>query len=222
MDVDLTEQAAVGGSDALDIVGTIQLILDRVAAQTAPRNQYGDQRSVIWVPVTSLGECQSPEDTGILVVSFARFFEFTHQFVFYGFQHTEADLSFQLMDCLGRVIMRYPSNGAQYASASFNPYFISVSGIGAVLVLANAARSNTLSSAAVVAAVNSYGPLQANIGSHDPTAMRELALFRLVGNIPGKDVPPPKPGTVSSILQRCRFFGQPGGHIALTCPGQVR
>jgi hypothetical protein len=225
MDVDLTEQAASGGAGALDIVGTIQLILDRIAAQSAPRNQFGDERQIIWLPVTSQGECQSERDTGILEVRVARFVQYTHQWIVYGVQHAEAELSFQLLDCAGRVILAFPNNGATYASATFQPYYVSLTGISAIYALSAAlshANNTNLGVAAVFGTINSYGPLQANVGAHDPTEMQELALFRLVGNIPGKNVPPPARGTVSSLLEECRFFGQPGGHIALECPPSLR
>jgi hypothetical protein len=225
MDVDLTEQAAAGGGNALDIVGTIQLILDRIAAQTAPRNQFGDQRQIIWLPITADGECQSPRDTGILEVRVARFVQYAHQWIVVGVQHSEAQLSFQLLDCAGRVILAFPNNGATYASASFRPYYVSLTGASAIYALAaalNHSNNNNLGVAAVFGTINAYGPLQANVGAHDPIEMQELALFRLVGNIPGKNVPPPAPGTVSSLLDQCRFYGQPGGHIALECPSSVR
>jgi hypothetical protein len=224
MDVDFTEQAAAGGTDALNIVGTIQLILDRIAAQTAPHDEWGEPRSILWLPVTPERECENPDDTAILEVKVARFIQYTHQWVIYGLQHSEADLSFDLLDCSGRVIMRFPNNGTTYGSASFSPYYLSLGGTSAVLAFSSAfSHSNSnLGIAAVVGAVNSYGPLQANIGSHDPLELQELALFRLVGNIPGKNVAPPAPGTVSSLLEKCNFFGQPGGHIALNCPAQLR
>jgi hypothetical protein len=137
MDVDLSERAAVGGSDTLDIVGTLQLILDRIAAQTAPNNAFGEPRQIIWLPVSSDGECESPDDTAILEVRFARFVQYIHQFVFFGVQHAEADLSFALLDCSGRVIFSYPNNGAQYGSASFSPYYLSLGGTAAAIVLAS-------------------------------------------------------------------------------------
>jgi hypothetical protein len=221
MDVDFTEQAAEGGADALDIVGTIQLILDRIAARTAPRDSWGDPRSIIWMPVNAQHECQSLNDTAILEVYVARFISYTRQWVVVGHQHSEADLSFRLIDCSGRELMRFPQSDAEYASASFSPYFFSISGTAAAIALATSTNhNNNLTIAAIISAVNSYGSLQPNIGAHDPLDAQELALFRLVGNIPGKDVPPPAPGTVSSLLQTCKFFGQPGGHIALTCPSE--
>ncbi len=224
MDVDFTEQAAAGGADAINIVGTIQLILDRIAAHTAPRDAWGDPRSIIWMPVNAQHECQSLGDTGILEVSFARFTSYTRQWIFVGKQHAEADLSFRLIDCVGRELMRFPDNDATYGSASFSPFYFSISGAGAAIALVTAAShpNSNLTIAAVIGTVNSYGPLQANIGSHDPSDAQELALFRLMGNIPGNSVPPPAPGTVASMLEQCRFFGQPGGHIALTCLRRVQ
>jgi len=219
MDVDFTEQAAAGGTDALNIVGTIQLILDRVAARTAPRDSWGEPRSIIWMPVNAEHECQNLDDTAILEVYVARFISYTHQWIFIGHQHAEADLSFRIIDCAGRELMRFPSSDAEYGSATFSPYFFSIGGAAAALALAtSASHANNLTIAAVIGAVNSYGPLQANVGAHDPLEAQELALYRLVGNIPGRDVPPPAPGSISSLLQQCRFFGQPGGHIALACP----
>jgi hypothetical protein len=216
MDVDLTEQAQQGGVDLLTIVGTIQLILDRIAARTAPRDTWGDERSIIWLPVTAQRECQSGEDTAILEVSYARFVTYQKQWVFIGRQHSEADLAFRIIDCAGRQLLRYPNSDATYGEASFSPYYVSVVGTAATIAVATA-HSNNVGLAYFVGLVNGYGPLQANIGAHDTSDLQELALFRLMGNIPGKNVPPPAPGTIASLLEGCRFFGQPGGHIALGC-----
>lgn len=217
MDVDLTEEAQGGGADLLTIVGTIQLILDRIAARTAPRDQWGEPRSIIWLPVTAQRECQNAGDTAILEVSVARFVTYSRQWVMIGHQHSEADLAFRLIDCAGRQLMRFPNSDAAYGQADFSPYYFSISGTAAVIAVATA-HANDLGIAAVIGAVNSYGALQANVGQHDAQDAQELALFRLVGNIPGKNVPPPARGTVASILEACRFFGQPGGHVALSCP----
>jgi hypothetical protein len=217
MDVDLTEEAAGGGSDELDIIGTIELILDRVAARTAPLNSFRQRRSILWLPVNGNRECQDPDDAGILEIYVARFVQYTHEWVVVGLQHAEVDLSFELLSCSGKVLLRFPGGSAEYASASFSPYFISLGGAAAVVELSTAARQNNLNTAAVVTAVNSYGPLQTNIGMHDPTEAQELALFRMIGNIPGTDVPPPAPGTVASLLEQCRFTTSGGGAIGLAC-----
>jgi hypothetical protein len=216
MDVDLTEQAQGGGADLLTIVGTIQLILDRIAARTAPRDMWGEPRSIIWLPVTAERECQSTGDTAILEVSYARIVTYQKQWVLIGKQHSEADLAFRLVDCAGRQLLRYPDTDATYGSASFSPYYLSVVGTAATVAVFTA-HANNVGIAAFIGLVNGYGPLQANIGAHDTSDLEELALFRLMGNIPGKNVPPPAPGTVASLLEGCRFFGQPGGHIALEC-----
>lgn len=217
MDVDFTEQAQGGGADLLTIVGTIQLILDRIAARTAPRDMWGDERSIIWLPVTAGRECQSGGDTAILEVSYAKLVTWQKQWVFVGKQHAEADLAFRLIDCAGRQLLRYPNTDATYGSASFSPYYLSVVGTAATVAVFTA-HENNVGIAAFIGLVNGYGPLQANIGAHDVSDLQELALFRLMGNIPGKNVPPPSPGTIASLLEQCRFFGQPGGHIALGCP----
>jgi hypothetical protein len=217
MDVDLTEQAQAGGSDAIDIIGTIQLILDRVAARSAPHDRWGDPRSIIWLPVTAQRECQSPADTAVLEVSYARFVTYQRQWVLVGKQHSEADLAFRLIDCAGRELLRYPHTDATYGTASFSPFYVSISGTAATIAVFTLHADN-LGIAALVGTVNGYGALQANIGAHDNSDLEQLALFRLMGNIPGQNVPPPAPGTVASLLERCRFYGQPGGHVALTCP----
>jgi hypothetical protein len=217
MDVDLTEQAEAGGADLLTIVGTIQLILDRIAARTAPRDMWGEPRSIIWLPVTADRECQSAGDTAILEVSVARFVTYQKQWVLIGKQHSEAQLAFRLIDCAGRQLLRYPDTDATYGSASFSPYYLSVVGTAAAVAVATAHSSNNVGIAAFIGLVNGYGVLQANIGAHDPSDLQQLALFRLMGNIPGQNVPPPAPGTVAALLEGCRFFGQPGGHIALAC-----
>jgi hypothetical protein len=216
MDVDITERASAG-SGALDIIGTIQLILDRIAARTAPRNRFGQPRPILWLPVTGDRECEHSYDSGILEIDVARYVQYTHQWIVFGLQHSEVDLSFVLLDCAGRVLLRFPSNGADYASTSFNPYFVSLAGTAAVVELSTAARQNNLNTAAVVTAVNSYGPLQTNIGEHDPTEAQELALFRMVGNIPGQHVPAPAPGSVASLLETCRFTGYLGVPTGLVC-----
>jgi hypothetical protein len=217
MDVDITDRASAGGSGTLDITGTIQLILDRIAARTAPRSTFGQPRSILWLPVTNDRECQHSYDSGILEIDVARYVQYTHQWIVFGLQHAEVDLSFTLLDCAGRVLLRFPANGADYASTSFNPYFVSLGGAAAVVELSTAARQNNLNTAAVVTAVNSYGPLQTNIGMHDPTEAQELALFRMIGNIPGTNVPPPAPGSVASALERCRFTGYRGIPTGLVC-----
>jgi hypothetical protein len=222
MDVDLTEQAQGGGADLLTIVGTIQLILDRIAARTAPHDMWGDERSIIWLPVTAERECQTSQDTAILEVSYARFVTYQKQWVFIGRQHSEAQLAFRLIDCAGRQLLRYPNSDATYGSASFSPYYLSVVGTAATVAVFTAHSNNNVGLAYFIGLVNGYGPLQANIGAHDTSDLQELALFRLMGNIPGKNVPPPAPGTIASLLEGCRFFGQPGGHIALDCQPQKR
>lgn len=63
-------------------------------------------------------------------------------------------------------------------------YYLPVTGTIGVIALANA-HSNNSSIAAVIGVVNSYSTLQANIGAHDPNRARLLALYRLLGNIPG-------------------------------------
>jgi hypothetical protein len=218
MDVDFTEQAAGGGADAINIVGTIQLILDRIAARTAPDNKFGQPRSILWLPVTAQRECQDGTDAGILEVRVARFLGYNHQWIIYGRQHEEADLSFRLLDCSGRQILAFPSDGSSYASASFSPYYVSVGGTAAAIALASS-HSDNVTIAASIGVVNAYGPLQANVGAHDPMEMQELALYRLMGNIPGSHVPPPAPGTVADLLDRC-WFGTAEQHFAFACPPQ--
>ena len=216
MDVDFVEQAVASGGDGIDIVGTIQLILDRIAAQTAPLNMYRTPRSVLWVPVTGSKECQHSTDAGILEIRVARFVERTQNFIFIGHQIAEADLSFRIFDCAGREILSFPSDGSSYAVARFAPYFISVTGTAATLALANAHNNNN-SIASVLGVVNSYGALQANIGAHDSNSARNLALFRLIGNIPGDKVPPPAPGTVASLLETCSFGVDTDHYIRIHC-----
>ncbi|HYZ15115.1 MAG TPA: hypothetical protein VE591_01890 [Candidatus Acidoferrum sp.] len=216
MDVDFVEQAVASGGDGIDIVGTIQLILDRIAAQTAPFNLYGTSRSVLWVPVTADKECHHSSDAGILEVRVARFVGRSQSWVFVGHQIEEADLSFRIFDCAGREILSFPNDGSSYAVARFAPYYFSVTGTAGAIALANAHNSNN-SIASVVGIVNSYGALQANIGMHDSNNARNLALFRLIGNIPGDKVPPPAPGTVSSVLQTCAFRVDTDHYIRLHC-----
>jgi hypothetical protein len=54
-------------------------------------------------------------------------------------------------------------------------------------------HANNVTIAATIGVVNAYGPLQANVGAHDPMEMQVLALYRLMGNISGRHVPPPTP-----------------------------
>jgi hypothetical protein len=84
------------------------------------------------------------------------------------------------------------------------------------LALTNA-HSNNSSIAATLAVINNYSNLQANIGAHDANNLRLLALYRLIGNIPGTAVPPPAPGTVASLVQTCSFADDPDGVIRLQC-----
>ncbi|HTJ25257.1 MAG TPA: hypothetical protein VMA36_03740 [Candidatus Limnocylindria bacterium] len=218
MDVDFVEQAQASGSDGIDIVGTIQLILDRIAAQTAPLNFYGTPRAVLWVPVTPDKECHNSSDAGILEIRVARFIGRTRSWVFVGQQIMEADLSFRIFDCAGRQLLTYPTDGSSYGVARFAPYFISVTGTAGALALANA-HANNNSLAATVGIINSYGTLQANIGEHDSNNARLLALYRLIGNIPGDKVPPPAPGTVASLLESCAFRLDTDHYIRLHCGG---
>jgi hypothetical protein len=218
MDVDFVEQAQASGNDGVDIVGTIQLILDRIAARTAPLNFYGTPRSILWVPVTPDKECHNSTDAGILEIRVARFIGQTRSWVFIGQQIAEADLSFRIFDCAGRELLTYPTDGSSYGVARFAPYFVSVTGTAGAVALANAGNNNSV--AATVGIVNSYGSLQANIGEHDANSARLLALYRLIGNIPGDKVPPPKPGTVASLLERCAFRLDTDHYIRLHCDGQ--
>jgi hypothetical protein len=217
MDVDFVEQAVASGGDGIDIVGTIQLILDRIASQTAPLNLYGTPRSVLWVPVNGSKECQHSSDAGILEIRVARFVNQTQSFVFIGHQIEEANLSFRIFDCAGSEILSFPSDGSSYAVTRFAPYYFSVTGTAGVLALANAHNNSNNSLASVVGIVNSYGALQANIGAHDTNKARNLALFRMIGNIPGDKVPPPAPGTVSALLQTCAFRIDTDHYIRLHC-----
>jgi hypothetical protein len=219
MDVDLEGPAA--SNPDYDIIGTLQLLLNRIAAYTAPRNRFGQPREIIWLTVNNDKECQHPTDTGILQVTFARSTYYNRQWVVIGRQSEEADLAFKILDCDGRVIFSYPNTGDVYGSARFSPYYLSISGSAAAIAVSTA-HANNLSIAAVISIINGYGPLQNNIGEHDPTAAHDLALFRLIGNIPGKNVPPPAPGTVSSLLEQCRFVGIPGGSVYFTCPARLQ
>lgn len=220
MDVDYVEQAVASGGDGVDIVGTIQLILDRIAAMTAPLDLYRTPRSVLWVPVTPKKECESSTDAGILEIRVARFVGRNQNFIFVGHQIEEADLSFRIFDCAGREVLAFPGDGSSYAVARFAPYYISITGTAGAIALANAGSSNG-SIAAALGIVNSYGPLQANIGAHDPNNARNLALFRLIGNIPGDKVPPPAPGTVASALETCAFRADTDDYIRLHCGYQL-
>jgi hypothetical protein len=163
MDVDFVEQAQASGSDGIDIVGTIQLILDRIAAQTAPLNFYGAPRAILWVPVTADKECHDSTDAGILEIRVARFIGRTRSWVFVGQQIIEADLSFRLFDCAGRELLSYPTDGSSYGVARFAPYFISVTGTAGALALANA-HANNNSIAATVGIINSYGTTRTTRG----------------------------------------------------------
>jgi hypothetical protein len=171
----------------------------------------------VWVSLTSDKECHDSTDAAILEVRVARFVGRTFNYVVVGRQVEEADLAFRLYDCSGREILHYPlDESSPYGEARFAPYYLSITGTVSVIALANA-HSNNSSIAAVVGVINGYGPLQANIGTHDPNALRLLALYRLMGNIPGSDVPPPTPGTVSALLQTCAFGADPDGVIRLHC-----
>jgi len=215
MDVDFEESAAAINSDVIDIAGTLQLILDRIAAQTAPTNDFGEARSIVWVPLTPDKECRDGTDAGILEIRLARFVGRQQNFIFIGHQVEEADLAFRLFDCSGREILHYPlDESSPYGEGRFAPYFLSLTGTAGVVALANA-HSNNSSIAATLAVINNYSTLQANIGAHDGNNMRLLALYRLVGNIPGTAVPPPEPGTVAALLQACVFQTDADGIIRL-------
>lgn len=217
MDVDFDESAAAINSDVIDIAGTLQLILDRIAAQTAPTNDFGEPRSIVWVPLNGDKECHDGTDAGILEIRLARFVGRQQNFIFFGHQVEEADLAFRLFDCSGREILHYPlDESSPYAEGRFAPYFLSLTGTAGVVALANA-HSNNSSIAATLAVINNYSTLQANIGAHDANNMRLLALYRLVGNIPGTAVPPPEPGTVAALLQTCAYQADPDGIIRLHC-----
>lgn len=218
MDIDFDESAAAINSDVIDIAGTLQLILDRIAAQTAPTNDFGEPRSIVWVPLNGDKECHDGTDAGILEIRLARFVGRQQNFIFIGHQVQEADLAFRLFDCAGREILHYPiDESSPYGEGRFAPYFLSLTGTAGVVALANA-HSNNSSIAATLAVINNYSTLQANIGAHDANNMRLLALFRLVGNIPGTAVPPPAPGTVAALLGNCAFGTDPDGVIRLQCP----
>lgn len=112
-------------------------------------------------------------------------------------------------------ILHFPLDpSSPYGEARFSPYYLSGTGTVSVVAFANAHSSNS-SIAAVIGVINSYSNLQANIGAHDPNDLRLLALYRLMGNIPGTDVPPPAPGTVASLLAPCAFGADPDGIIRL-------
>ncbi len=217
MDVDFDESAAAINSDVIDIAGTLQLILDRIAAQTAPTNDFGEPRSIVWVPLNGDKECHDGTDAGILEIRLARFVGRQQNFIVIGHQVEEADLAFRLFDCAGREILHYPLDASSpYGEGRFAPYFLSLTGTAGIVALANA-HSNNSSIAATLAVINNYSTLQANIGAHDGNNMRLLALYRLVGNIPGTAVPPPDPGTVAALLQSCAFQTDPDGVIRLHC-----
>jgi hypothetical protein len=217
MDVDFDESAAAINNDVIDIAGTLQLTLDRIAAQTAPTNDFGEPRSIVWVPLNGDKECHNGTDAGILEIRVARFVGRQQNFIFIGHQVEEADLAFRLFDCSGREILHYPlDESSPYGEGRFAPYFLSLTGTAGVVALANA-HSNNSSIAATLAVINNYSTLQANIGAHDGNNMRLVALYRLVGNIPGTAVPPPAPGTVAALMQSCAFEADPDGIIRLHC-----
>jgi hypothetical protein len=217
MDIDFDESAAAINSDVIDIAGTIQLILDRIAAQTAPTNDFGEPRSIVWVSLNANKECHDGTDAGILELRLARFVGRQQNFIFVGHQIEEADLAFRLFDCSGREILHYPLDpSSPYGEGRFAPYFLSLTGTAGLVALANAHANNT-SIAATLAVINNYSILQANIGAHDPNNLRLLALFRLVGNIPGTAVPPPLPGTVAALLEKCAFEADADHVIRLHC-----
>src|SRR5665213_4464188 len=66
VDVDFEESASAVNSDVIDIAGTMQLILDRIAAETAPSNDFGEARSIVWVSPTPDKECRNSTDAAIL------------------------------------------------------------------------------------------------------------------------------------------------------------
>jgi hypothetical protein len=219
MDIDFDESAAAINNDIIDIAGTLQLILDRIAAQTAPTNDFGAPRSIVWVGLNADKECHDSTDAGILEIRLARFVARQQNFIFIGHQVEEADLAFRLFDCTGREILHYPLDASSpYGEGRFAPYFLSLTGTAGVIALANAHADNT-SIAATLAVINNYSTLQANIGAHDANNLRLLALFRLVGNIPGTAVPPPAPGTVAALMQSCAFAADPDRAIRLRCGG---
>jgi hypothetical protein len=221
MDVDFEEAASQVNGDVIDIAGTIQLILDRIAAQTAPANDFGEVRPIVWVPLTGDKECHDSTDAGIIEVRVARFVSRTDNFIVVGHQIEEADLAFRLYDCAGRELLHYPlDESSPYAESRFAPYYLSLTGTAAVVALANA-HSNNTSIAATLGVLNGYSPLQANVGAHDPNSLRLLALFRMMGNIPGANVPPPAAGTVSALLQSCSFGADTDNVIRLHCGRQV-
>jgi hypothetical protein len=221
MDVDFEEAASQVNSDVIDITGTMQLILDRIAAETAPSNDFGEARPIVWVPLTGDKECHDSTDAGIIEVRVARFISRTQNFIVIGHQIEEADLAFRIYDCAGRELLHFPlDESSPYAESRFAPYYLSITGSAAVVALANA-HANNASIAATLGVFNGYYPLQANIGAHDPNATRLLALFRMMGNIPGTNVPPPATGTASALLQTCSFGADPDGVIRLHCARQV-
>jgi hypothetical protein len=220
VDVDFEEAASQVNSDVIDLTGTIQLILDRIAAETAPSNDFGEPRPIVWVSLTPDKECHDSTDAAILEIRVARFVGRTFNYIVVGRQVEEADLAFRMYDCSGRQILHYPTDeSSPYGEARFAPYYLSVTGTVSVVALANA-HSNNSSIAAVIGVVNGYSSLQANIGAHDPNAVRLLALFRLMGNIPGNKVPPPAAGSVAALLQTCAFGADPDGVIRLHCDPQ--
>jgi hypothetical protein len=218
VDLDFEESAAAINSDVIDIAGTIQLILDRIAAETAPANDFGNPRPIVWASLTSDKECHDSTDAAIVEIRVARFVARTFNYVFVGRQVEEADLAFRIYDCSGREILHYPlDESSPYGEGMFAPYYLSITGTVATVALANA-HSNNSSIAAVLGIFNGYYSLQANVGAHDPNSIRLLALYRLMGNIPGTNVPPPSPGSVSALLQTCTFGADPDGIIRLRCP----
>lgn len=66
MDVDFEESAAAINGDIINIAGTLQLILDRIAAQTVPTKDFGEPRSIVWVALNGDNECHDATDAGIV------------------------------------------------------------------------------------------------------------------------------------------------------------
>ncbi len=176
----------------------------------------------MWTSLTGDKECRNSTDAGILEIRLARFVGRQQNFIIVGHQIEEADLAFRVLDCTGREVLRSPLDpSASYGEGRFAPYFLSVTGTAATVALLSAHSSNS-SIAAVLGVVNSYGSLQANIGAHDSNNLRLLALFRLMGNVPGTNVPAPAPSTVSALLQTCSFGADPDAAIRLHCLEQER
>jgi hypothetical protein len=217
MDIDFDESAAAINNDVIDIAGTLQLVLDRIAAQTAPLNDFGEPRPIVWLNVNADKECHDGSDAGILEIRVARFVGRQQNFIVIGHQIEEADLAFRLFACSGRELLHYPlDESSPYGEGRFAPYFLSLIGSASVIALANA-HSDNASIAATLGVINGYSALQANIGAHDANNIRLLALYRLIGNIPGNDVPAPAPGTVAALLESCAFADDPDGVIRLRC-----